>query len=99
MTPYQRIAIELRVLTTAKRSPLRLESVVASVQAQRDRYQRNEILAAIDYLANRRLLRLRTPNNTTSKTLFTNVTEKVPLHHHEIVRLLLEIHGVTKSKQ
>ena len=93
----ERIALQLRILVSTKRFPTRLEDVVDRILAVRKRYSRDEILGAVDYLANRRLLELRTPNNTVSRTLFTKVTDLVPQKHHEIVRVLLQLHGMANQ--
>ena len=87
--------MQIRVLISATRWS-RLEKLVELILTMQKHYSRNEVLGAVDYLANRRLLELRRPQNKANGSLYTKVTEHVPTTRPEMVRLLLQIHGLLK---
>lgn len=89
------IELQVRFLLFADRWPKILRAIVDKVQGNPRQYSVNEVLAAVDFLENRKLLELRTANNTQSKTLFVKVTKLVPKDLYGILAIVHELHGLS----
>lgn len=97
-TVLQHIVTEMLVLEVTTRSPKKLDGIVERAMKQfKHGVAQNEVLRAVDYLESRRLLEMRTPRNTTSKTLFMKKTSEVPDDERELIWKLMTLHGIKKT--